>query len=111
MDRNPEIISLTERRSKPRINCDYPALIKGHEKDGRNYEEHGQVINLSASGVYVLLKRYIQNGSRVSVNIVMPTGNLEWGTSRISMSGIVVRGKTYPDCLFGVAIRILHYHF
>jgi hypothetical protein len=111
MDQRPEDISLTERRSKPRIHCDYPAIIRGHEKDGRNYEESGRVINLSASGIFVLLSRSVQNGSLVSIKIALPTGNLDWGTSRLAISGVVLRGKSYPDCLYGIAIKILHYRF
>jgi PilZ domain len=111
MDLDPIDINISERRSKPRVNCDYPAIIRGHDPDGKKFEENARVINLSAGGVYALLNRYVQNNSEVSVNIALPTGNLQWGTSRIATTGVVVRGKIHQDSIFGIGIKILRSRF
>jgi hypothetical protein len=111
MDQEYENDSVIERRSKPRINCNYPAIIRGTDKYGKKFDENARVINLSGSGIYALLNRYIPNGSVLSVNIALPTGNLEWGTSKIATTGIVLRGKIHPNGFFGIAIKIQQCRF
>jgi hypothetical protein len=98
-----------ERRMKPRINCDYPALMKGRDALGQIFAENARAINLSASGVYLVTQRSIQNNTEVHVKIALPTGSLEWGTSNLGTSGNVVRNEVQSDGAVGIAIKFHGY--
>jgi hypothetical protein len=58
-------------RIKPRIICGLPAIIEGHDKDGKKYNENAKLANLSASGLYMRANRYIENGSIIAVSIIL----------------------------------------
>jgi hypothetical protein len=102
---------LLERRAKPRINCDFPALVRGRDPLGKKFEENARVINLSTSGIYVLVHRSIQPGDVLSLRIALPTGSLRWGTSNLSANGIVVRNELQSDGVTGIAIKFMTYKF
>jgi hypothetical protein len=110
MEYKPSDNVVTERRSKPRIKCAYPALVHGCSIDGKKFEENATAINLSASGVYILVFRYLQNGQDLSVKIAFPTGSLERGTSKLATTGVVVRTE-FLEGFMGVAIRFTQYRF
>ena len=109
-----EIVPMTEiaeRRSKPRIKCAYPAMVRGSTLAGKKFEEHATVLNLSAGGVYLLINLFIQEGQDLSVKIAFPTGSLEWGTSKLNTDGVVVRTEALSEGSLGVAIKFQHYRF
>lgn len=93
------------------MKCAYPATVLGHSKDRKKYEENTTVLNLSASGVYVLLDRFIEIGQDLSLKIAFPTGSLEWGSSKLTSNGVVVRTETLSEGILGVAIKFEHYRF
>jgi hypothetical protein len=101
----------TERRIKHRINCDYAAVVKGCDAMGTRFTEHARVINLSSSGISVVAKHAIQNGTEVSVRIALPTGSLAWGTSKLAATGIVIRNELQMNNEVGMAIRFHEYKF
>ena len=111
MDNLQNSSSFVERREKPRMKCAYPAMILGHSLEGKKLEENATVFNLSASGVYVLLNCIIQKGQNLSVKIAIPTGSLEWGSSKLTSSGVVVRTEALSEGILGVAIKFEHYRF
>jgi len=43
--------TISDRRIKPRIICDYPGIIEGYDSSGNKHNEDGKLANLSASGV------------------------------------------------------------
>jgi len=79
--------------------------------DGKKFEENATVLNLSASGVYVLLNRSIQKGQDVSLRIAFPTGSLELGSSKLATTGVVVRTEPLTVGQLGVAVMIHNYRF
>ena len=111
MDQNARNIAVVERRSKPRIKCAYPAIVRGCSLNGKKFEENAAVLNLSASGIYVLLNCFIQKDQDLSVKIAFPTGSLEWGSSKLTSNGVVVRSETLSEGILGVAIKFEHYRF
>ncbi len=111
MYRNLDRAPFIERRGKPRIICDYAAMVSGFDAQGKKYAEPGRVINLSASGLYVVLNLAIKNGEELSLRVAVPTGVLELGTSKLAIKGIVVRSEPQTDGVFGVAIKLSHYRF
>ena len=55
-----------ERRTKHRINCDYPAIVQGRDRLKKNFAEKARVISLSSSGIFVVTNRSIQNNTEIS---------------------------------------------
>jgi hypothetical protein len=100
-----------ERRAKPRINCNYPAIVKGRDTLGKKFAEKGRVISLSSSGIFMVTNRSIQNNAEVHVKIAFPTGSLEWGTFKLATVGVVVRTDFLSERVIGVAIKFQHYRF
>jgi hypothetical protein len=115
MDIYPDLKQSTspviERRGKPRMKCAYPAMVLGHSQDRKKWEENATVLNLSASGVYLLLNRFIQKGQDLTIKIGFPTGSLEWGSSKLTSNGVVVRTETLSEGILGIAILFQSYRF
>jgi hypothetical protein len=110
MNQNANNTAVSERRGKPRIKCAYSALVRGCLANGKKFEENATIINLSASGIYMLINRYINKGQELSIKIAFPTGSLKWGTSNLATTGSVVR-LDFLDNVMGVAIKFQHYRF
>ena len=100
-----------EKRTKPRINCDYPATVHGLNAQGLKFVEEARVINLSSSGALVVTKGSIPNNAEVHVKIALSSGSLEWGPSNLATSGNVVRNELQSDGAFGIAIKFQGYKF
>jgi hypothetical protein len=111
MDKHQNNGSFIERRRKPRMKCAYPAVVRGLSLMGKKFEETATVINLSASGAYILLNRLIKNGQDLSVKIAFPTGSLEYGSANLNTNGVVVRTETLSEGVLGVAILLQKYRF
>ena len=111
MDQNANNIAITERRGKPRMKCAYPAIVRGCSNDRKKFEENATVLNLSTSGIYMLVNRFIQEGQGLSVKIAFPTGSLKWGTAKLFTAGVVVRTDFLSEGLMGAAIKFQHYRF
>ena len=105
MDNHSVKAPFLERRLKPRMKCNYPAKIQGREGNGKKFEETGRVVNMSRNGIFVLMNRAISDSYQVSVQIALPTGILEYGSSKLITTGTVVRTEPCPDGTFGVAIK------
>ncbi len=103
--------SVPEKRSKPRMKCAYPAMVRGSLLDGKKLEENGTVLNLSASGAYILLNHIIKKGQDLSVKIAFPTGSLEWGSSKLATNGVVVRTEDLSEEVLGIGIMFQNYRF
>ena len=101
----------SERRIKPRITCNFAAIVRGRDQNGREFEENARVVNLSASGACLRLKRFINSGEALSVRIALPTGSLKSGTSKLDTDGIVMRGESLQTGLYQVAFKFNHHHF
>jgi hypothetical protein len=87
------------------MKCNYPAKIQGREGNGKRFEETGRVVNMSRNGIFMLMNRAILDSYQVSVQIALPTGILEYGSSKLITTGTVVRSEPFPDGTFGVAIK------
>lgn len=100
-----------EKREKTRISCNFAAIVKGRDQRGREFEENARVLNLSASGIYLLLNRLLEDGQQLNVRIALPTGSLKLGTSRLVTEGIVIREESLSAGVMGVAVKFNHYRF
>jgi hypothetical protein len=100
-----------DRRIKPRVICDYPIIIEGYDEEGNKYNENAKLANLSASGLYMKAKRKIENGSMLSVIVLLTSALIEKDTPKIATNGIVVRTEPEVDGTCGVAIKFNNYRF
>ena len=91
------------------MECNYPALVQGSNVSGEKFKEEGKVVNLSRSGIFVLLNQAIPDYYEVSARIDLPTGIAEFGSSRLTTIGTVVRSEPRGDGAFGVAIKFQHF--
>lgn len=101
----------TDRRLKPRIDCDYPAIIEGYGINGRKFNDNAKLTNLSASGLFMLTNRFIENGSKLSVMIVLSSSEIDLDAPKIATNGIVVRTEPQSNGMCGVAIKFYQYRF
>jgi hypothetical protein len=111
MDLTAKIIQFAEKRTKPRINCNYPAVVRGLDARGKKYEESARVINLSRGGAYALIKRPMEAGDVLSVQIAFPTGSLQWGTPKLATNAVVKRSELKGGELCGIAIEFQGFRF
>jgi hypothetical protein len=100
-----------DRRVKPRINCDYPAIIEGYEVDGTRFKEHAKLANLSASGLFMLSNCSVQNGSKLSITVLLSNLLVDIDAPKLSTNGIVVRTESLPNGTCGIAIKFSNYRF
>jgi hypothetical protein len=100
-----------ERRIKPRVTCDYPVIVEGYDLDGNRFDERGKLANLSASGLFLKANRYIDNGSKISVTVLLTSNLIEKDTPKIATNGIVVRIEPQTDGSCGVAVKFNSYRF
>ncbi len=100
-----------DRRLKPRIECDYPAIVEGLDNQGAKYSDHARLANLSASGLFMLADRSITTGSKLSVIVLLSSAFNDENAPRLATSGVVVRTEPKPDGKCGVAIKFSHYRF
>jgi PilZ domain len=101
----------TERRRKPRINCDYPVIVEGTNGDGKKYQEDARLANLSASGLFMVVPRHVDYGNTLTMTILLAIPDDDEETPKISANGTVVRTEPRTDGTCGVAVKFKGYRF
>ncbi len=105
------MIYIVDRRVKPRINCDYPAVIGGYDADGYRYKENARLANLSAGGLYMIINRNIECGCALSIKILLARSLLDGDPPKIMANGVVVWTEHRSDGSYGVAVKFTSYQF
>lgn len=100
-----------DRRLKPRIECDYSAVIEGYDDDGEKYNDQAKLANLSASGLFMVANRRFENGSKLSVTVLLSNSFNDDDAPKLATSGIVVRIEPKTNGTCGVAVKFNHYRF
>ncbi len=102
---------IIERRSKPRVACNYQVTVKGIDLQGKIYKENAQLANLSRGGLLMLINRYIEINSKLSVTVLLADVPIDENTPKLATKGIVVRiePKTNETCR--VAVKFEQYRF
>jgi len=113
MQQTLDVIQNHERRTKSRIHCAYPAIIKGWDRRQRKFRAGATLINLSANGLCLLLKEDIQLGNKLFILFrCSSTGPLGNGKAPlIAVQGTIVRSSDPGEEIRQVGIRILHSRF
>jgi hypothetical protein len=100
-----------DRRIKPRVSCDYPAIVEGYDDAGKKYRENAKLANLSASGLYMKANRKIENGSKLTVTILLTIELVDIDTPKVATNGVVVRIEPQIDGTCGIAMKFNKYKF
>ena len=104
---------IMERRSKPRIDCSYPAIVQGRDVAGRKFRTNAVLTSLSANGLCLVLQSDIQPDRDMFVLFrCSSTGPL--GKDRaplIAVKGAIVRSETPMSEKYTVGLKILRNRF
>ncbi len=100
-----------DRRVKPRIDCDYQAVIEGLDSEGYKYCDHGKLVNMSAGGLFMFINREIDNGSKLSVTVLLSKSGVDPDAPKLATNGIVVRTEPQLNGMCGIAIKFQNYRF
>jgi hypothetical protein len=100
-----------DRRGKPRIDCDWLAQVVGINDQGKKYSDDGKLKNLSASGLFMLINRNVENGSKISVTVHLSDLVIDPDAPKLATKGIVVRTEPHEDGSCGVAVKFQNYRF
>jgi len=103
---------IPERRRKPRINCSYPAVVRGNSYTGMRFEIPALMTNMSANGMYLRMKRLVQRGDILFIAARLSTAPLgEVSVPQIAINGRVTRVEPLPDGTYGVAVEFHTHRF
>jgi c-di-GMP-binding flagellar brake protein YcgR len=100
-----------DRRTKPRISCDYPGLIETLDDSGKRIHAEGKLVNLSAGGLYMLVNHNLEKGTKLSITIYLTAATNELSSSKLVTNGVVVRNEPRPSGQHGIAVMFQNYHF
>ena len=111
-DLETQAIGFEERRSKPRVQCSYPAILRGRTEGGMRYEASAVLANMSACGIYLRTKRQVESNEALSVEVRLSTSPLSGESPpRLAVTGEVVRVEHKSDGTYGVALRIQNHRY
>ena len=113
MNELPDTTQTTERRSKPRIDCSYPAIVQGCDSGGHKFRANAILTNLSATGLCLVLKSEFQLGNDLFVIFrCSSTGPLGKGKAPlIAVDGDVIRSNRPVKGMGTIALKIRHNRF
>ena len=95
-----------ESRSSARVSVPYIARLWSLGAAGRPWKEDTVLDNISAGGLYLRLKRHIQEGAHVHVAVRLSTAQAENIPGlRLAAHGVVLRTESQPGSTCGVAVE------
>ena len=109
--RGYKMYTTSDRRGKPRIDCECLANVVGTNAQGKKFRDDGRLKNLSASGLFMLIDRDIENGSKLSVTVHLSDLVFDPDAPKLATNGVVVRNEHFEDDSFGIAIKFQNYRF
>ncbi len=105
------MFNIPERRKKPRVPCNYQAIVQGTDLHGNMFDDNAELANLSAGGLYMWANRYIELGSKLSVIVLLKSKLNDNKTRRLATKGVVLRIESQTDGKFGVAMMFTYHRF
>ena len=101
----------SDRRGKPRIDCECLANVVGTNGQGKKFSDDGKLKNLSASGLFMLIDHNIENGARLSITVHLSDLVFDPDAPKLATNGVVVRTEPHADGSWGVAVKFQNYRF
>jgi PilZ domain len=101
-----------ERRSKPRIEGSFPAVVHGVDANDETFQIETTIDNLSAGGLYLRLRQQLEPGTALFfvTSLTMP-GRVTASAPRLALHGVVLRAELTHGGKCGVAVALSNYHF
>lgn len=113
MEQLPGVIQTLERRSKPRIECSYPAIVQGQDVRGSKFRANATLTSMSATGLCLNLKSEFQPGEELFVvfrcSSTGPLGKAK--APLIAVEGNVTRSSQPLQGVYTIALKIRHNRF
>lgn len=101
-----------ERRSKPRLDIPFSAIVRGVDANGQSFELDSVLDNFSAGGLYLRMARSLNQGADLLVLVQLPTASADnAGASQIEAEGVILRAEPQADGACGVAVAFKKYKF
>src|SRR5690348_8288068 len=98
-----------ERRTSPRIQTPFRAIVRSVEANEQPFEEHTILDNLSGSGLYLPLARRVRQGVELFIRIRFSISHdADAAVAWIELHGMVLRTEPRPGSVFGTALRLMH---
>ena len=94
----------SERRLNPRYLLPIPVILKGSELDLAESEISTRTVNISRSGLFLKSPHRLPVGSKLSLNLRVPTGISGSAFSQLKCRGLVVREEVLSDGTSGYGI-------
>ncbi len=79
-----------ERRKSPRVGVELPITLEGSSGEVR-----GRTLNISSSGIYFELSRYIEPMTKLRMGLAIPISTEDGAEGIVQFDGIIVR--TEPE--------------
>lgn len=112
IDDYTDMDAFSERRSKPRISCFFPAIIRGRANGSHRYQSSAFLTNLSACGMYLQITRRLSPGTPLFVVVRLSSFLPAHLTApQIAASGTVIRTELLPDGNYGVGFLLKLHRF
>lgn len=103
---------IQDRRVKPRIECNYPAVVRGIDPNRKKHVQEAIACNMSLGGLYLQSEQPAEIGSHLLV-VVKLSGEPARSAEALSVAahGVVVRTEAGRDGTHGMGIKFEHYRF
>lgn len=112
VDQKNSVRRCHERRGKPRITCEFPAIVRGGDGEGPRFQTTGTVENLSASGMFLRVERTVERGARLFIVFRISPGAPDAGAGPIiAVHGRALHSELTEDRQCRVVVRLQHYRF
>lgn len=109
---NTETDELIERRGKPRLECAFPAVVRQYGPGMRQFQEQATLINLSANGLYLQMKRPVEPGQELFVLARFCNAeHSELPATLLAIRGPVIRSDSRPGGMCGIAVKLNQHRF
>ena len=105
MELESKTLPLPNRRANPRSECNYSAIVNGHDVMGEVFAEKARIVNISANGAFMYMYRPIMVSTKIKLAIKVPAGSPPTDSDSLSTAATVVRCNMYPSGACGVAVR------
>jgi hypothetical protein len=100
-----------ERRRKPRIHEPFRARVRGIDWRGNPFEVEAVLDNVSASGLYMRVKRRMEAGARIFIFFRLATMLTPDAKGLgVAAQSRVLRSEPQPDGACGVAVAFERHH-
>lgn len=103
---------MQDRRIAPRIECNYPAVVRGKAPKQGKYQREAVARNLSVGGLYLQATEPAEIGSELLVVVKLASESAASVEAlSVAARGVVVRTEVAQGGMHGMGIKFERYRF